>query len=138
MIGLTTAQKDEYFHRVWAMVRQIPAGKVVSYGQLAELLDPPLEIPMDAYRAFGSRWVGGAMRACPAVVPWQRVINAQGRISLPGEGGERQRELLEEEGVIFDERNRVSFKQYGWVTAQGGDPVEGQVGKSQPGLPGME
>jgi methylated-DNA-protein-cysteine methyltransferase-like protein len=133
VINLSAAQRDEYFSRVWALVREVPPGMVVSYGQLAERLDPPLDIPMETYRTFGSRLVGQAMRGCPADVPWQRVINAQGRISLPGEGGRRQRELLEDEGVVFDERERVSFKIFGWVNAE-----SSQSGKAQPGLPGMK
>lgn len=132
-MGLANYQKDEYFQRVWKLVRQVPPGKVVSYGQLAELLEPPLEVAQETYRAFGSRWVGQAMRGCPHDVPWQRVINSQGRISLPGESGERQRRLLEEEGVEFSDKGRVDFKRFGWVVARGGDPA----GDSQPGLPGL-
>jgi methylated-DNA-protein-cysteine methyltransferase-like protein len=65
------------------------------------------------YEAFGPRWVGGAMAACPPDVPWQRVINAQGKISLR-RGAEQQRELLEAEGVTFDARERIDLKFYGW------------------------
>ncbi|OGO66664.1 MAG: hypothetical protein A2030_08760 [Chloroflexi bacterium RBG_19FT_COMBO_50_10] len=55
------------------------------------------------------------MAACPQDVPWQRVINSQGKVSLrPGGGGSNQRELLEAEGVIFDERDRVDLKIYAW------------------------
>jgi methylated-DNA-protein-cysteine methyltransferase-like protein len=67
------------------------------------------------YRAFGARWVGGAMAACPEGVPWQRVINAQGKISLRGGSETRQRELLESEGVIFDSRDRVDLQRFGWT-----------------------
>jgi methylated-DNA-protein-cysteine methyltransferase-like protein len=66
-----------------------------------------------AYRAFGPRWVGGAMAACPEDVPWQRVINARGQISVR-RGAEDQRALLEEEGVRFDERQQVDLDQYRW------------------------
>jgi methylated-DNA-protein-cysteine methyltransferase-like protein len=72
---------------------------------------------MDAksYQAFGARWVGGAMAACPQDVPWQRVINSQGKVSLRlGGGGSQQRHLLESEGVEFDERDRVDLKKYAW------------------------
>ena len=59
--------------------------------------------------------VGGAMAASPADVPWQRVINSQGKISLrQGGGGETQRELLEVEGVVFDNKDRVDLKVYLW------------------------
>jgi methylated-DNA-protein-cysteine methyltransferase-like protein len=55
------------------------------------------------------------MAACPQDVPWQRVINSQGKVSLrPGGGGVHQREFLEAEGVIFDQRGRVDLKLYAW------------------------
>ena len=56
------------------------------------------------------------MAACPEGVPWQRVINSQGKISLRrGTGPQIQRELLEAEGIEFDERERVDLKRYGWA-----------------------
>jgi methylated-DNA-protein-cysteine methyltransferase-like protein len=68
-----------------------------------------------SYLAFAPRWVGGAMANCPQDVPWQRVINSQGKVSLrPGSGGMHQRELLEAEGVVFDEHNRVDLKIFAW------------------------
>ena len=54
------------------------------------------------------------MAACPDGVPWQRVINAQGKISLRGGSETRQRELLEAEGVVFDSQDRVDLKRFGW------------------------
>ena len=60
--------------------------------------------------------VGGAMAACPADVPWQRVINSQGKVSLrQGGGGEAQREILENEGVPFNDKDRIDLKVYLWV-----------------------
>jgi len=107
--------REEFYHKVWALVRQIPPGKVCTYGQVAALLDPPLGMDPKSYQAFGARWVGGAMSACPQDVPWQRVINSQGKVSLrPGGGGARQRELLEAEGVIFNEHDRVELKVFAW------------------------
>ncbi|MBN2147454.1 MAG: MGMT family protein [Anaerolineales bacterium] len=99
---------------VWAAVRQIPEGKVATYGQIAALVPPPPAIDPGDYRAWGARWVGGAMARCPEDVPWQRVVNAQGKISLPGQGGQVQQELLEAEGVEFDARGRINLKRYGW------------------------
>jgi methylated-DNA-protein-cysteine methyltransferase-like protein len=64
-----------------------------------------------SYKAFGARWVGGAMAACPQDVPWQRIINSKGKVSLHGV---QQRELLESEGVVFDEHDRVDLKKYTW------------------------
>lgn len=98
---------------VWDLVRQIPRGRVATYGQIARMLPPPAGVDFEAYRAFAPRWVGGAMANCPDDVPWQRVINSKGEIS-PRPGAPRQRALLEEEGVIFDEKERVDFKKFGW------------------------
>ncbi len=104
-----------YNATVWEIVRQIPPGKVSTYGQIAGLIPPPGGMNLRDYDAFGARWVGGAMAACPPDVPWQRVINSQGKISLrPGGGHEVQRKLLEEEGIVFDERERVDLKKYRW------------------------
>lgn len=101
---------------VWQVVRQIPAGRVSTYGHVARLIPLPPEMSEGDYRAWGARWVGGAMAACPEDVPWWRVINSQGKISLrSGTGKQRQRELLEEEGVVFDERERVNLKKYLWT-----------------------
>jgi len=102
-----------YYEQVWNIVRQIPFGKVAAYGQIAKMLPPPAGVEIEAYAAFAPRWVGGAMAACPADVPWQRVINSQGKIS-EREGAERQRQLLESEGIIFDAKDRVDLKKYGW------------------------
>ncbi len=108
-------KREEFNQQVWALVRQIPPGKVSTYGKIAALLAPPAGMDIKAYLAFGARWVGGAMAACPQDVPWQRVINSQGKVSLrpDGEGG-HQRELLEAEGVMFDEHDRVDLKIYAW------------------------
>ncbi len=55
------------------------------------------------------------MAACPEDVPWWRVINSQGKVSLrQGQGGSHQRTLLESEGVIFNEREQINMKEYSW------------------------
>jgi methylated-DNA-protein-cysteine methyltransferase-like protein len=97
---------------VWEIVRQIPPGRVSTYGQIAAMIPPPEGMTLRSYVAFGPRWVGGAMAACPEGVPWQRVINAQGKISI--RSAEEQRRLLEAEGIVFDEKNRVNLKRFGW------------------------
>lgn len=99
---------------VWDLVRRIPRGRVATYGQIALMLPPPPGVDVEAYRAFGSRWVGGAMANCPDDVPWQRVINSKGEIS-PRPGADRQRGLLEGEGVVFNEKDRVDLKKFGWT-----------------------
>jgi methylated-DNA-protein-cysteine methyltransferase-like protein len=99
--------------RVWSVVRQIPAGRVATYGQIARQIPPPEGVDLQSYQSFGPRWVGSAMARCPGDVPWQRVINAKGEIS-PRPGAEQQRRLLEAEGVEFDERGRVNLARFGW------------------------
>jgi len=101
-----------YYEQVWNLVRQIPPGKVATYGQIALMIPPPVGVDFDGYKAFSPRWVGGAMAACPDDVPWQRVINSQGKISARP-GAERQRTLLEEEGVLFV-KDKIDLKKYGW------------------------
>lgn len=107
------------YPRIYAIVRQIPRGRVATYGQIAALVGPPCH----------ARLVGWAMAALPAGtdVPWQRVINAQGKISLRqySRGHELQRKRLEAEGVQFDEDGRVDLARYGWA---------GPEGPEQPGL----
>ena len=101
--------------RVWELVCQVPPGHVVTYGQIASQIAAPAGMAVKDYRAFGARWVGGAMAHCPPGVPWQRVINAQGKVSIrPGSGGQQQRQLLEAEGVVFDERDRVDLARFGY------------------------
>jgi methylated-DNA-protein-cysteine methyltransferase-like protein len=99
---------DSFFQDVYRIVSMIPLGKVATYGQIAAYLGNP--------RA--ARTVGWALRALPEGldVPWHRVINAQGRISLSRRrgGAQQQRAMLEEEGVIFDQEGRIDLKRYRW------------------------
>jgi len=105
--------QQAFYEQVWNLVRRIPAGKVASYGQIAKMIPPPVGVEIEAYAAFAPRWVGGAMANCPDDVPWQRVINSQGKIS-ERLGSERQRPLLEAEGVVFDAKGKVDLKKFGW------------------------
>jgi len=93
---------------VYAVVQRIPPGKVATYGQIARLLGRP--------RA--AREVGWALRSLSddLDVPWQRVINAQGRVSFPpgSEGAVQQQALLEAEGIVFGPDGRIDLKIYGW------------------------
>ncbi len=95
------------------MVRRIPRGRVASYGQVAAL----------AGLAGHARQVGYALHALPEdnEVPWHRVVNAAGRISLRREssGGALQRALLETEGIVFH-AGRIDLQRYGWAPRQRG------------------
>lgn len=88
--------RERFFERVYALVRRIPRGRVVTYGQVAALLGV----------SRGARAVGWALRALPERraehVPWHRVVGAGGRISpRGGPGPEIQRRRLRAEGVVF-------------------------------------
>lgn len=104
--------QQHYFEQVWTLVRQVPLGKVATYGQIAQMLPPPNGIELEEYKALGSRWVGDAMAACPKDVPWQRIINAQGKIS-DRPGAQQQRQRLEEEKIVFV-NDKVDLKIYQW------------------------
>ena len=114
MPGFSSPPNPQAFNQqVWEIARQIPFGRVASYGQIAKMIPPPIGVEIEAYAAFAPRWVGGAMAACPDDVPWQRVINSQGKISERA-GAEKQRQLLEAEGILFDAKDRIDLKKYGW------------------------
>jgi methylated-DNA-protein-cysteine methyltransferase-like protein len=104
--------QQAFYELVWSLIRQVPRGKVVTYGQIAQMLPPPAEMDLDTYQALSPRWVGSAMAACPEDVLWQRVINAQGKIS-DRPGAQRQRKLLEQEGIVFV-KDKVNLKVYQW------------------------
>lgn len=94
------------FEQVYELVRQVPGGRVVTYGQVARALGRPRI----------ARQVGWAMRACPNDVPWHRVVNGEGRLSTRAEIGglNPQRMLLEDEGVHFELDGRIDLAVYGW------------------------
>ncbi len=99
------------YERIYAIVRQVPPGRVVTYGQLANIVG-----------GCSARLVGYAMAALRSGdhpdVPWQRVINRTGKISIHDPIGKyQQRLLLEEEGVVFDKNDQIDFKEFGWVGA---------------------
>lgn len=117
------------FHaRVYAVVRRVPAGSVTTYGAVAAALGSPRV----------ARHVGFAMAALSGsrheAVPWHRVLSAQGRISVRGADGpsELQRELLEEEGVVFDHRDRVDLRRFGHdFSASAVEPGRRRTSRSQ-------
>ena len=94
--------------RVWAVVRSVPPGKVVTYGQVAAMVGAP----------FAARAVGEVMSGTPdsANVPCQRVVNRDGRLAPTyGWGGpEQQKRELEEEGVYVHLDFTVDLKEYQW------------------------
>jgi methylated-DNA-protein-cysteine methyltransferase-like protein len=99
--------------RVYGLCRLIPAGRVTTYGWIAAAIDPPRDMEPLAFDRIKARWVGYALARCPADVPWHRVINYQGGLSLRP-GHEHQRALLEDEGIRFNFSGRVDLEYYGW------------------------
>ena len=91
---------------IYEVVKKIPAGVVATYGQVAAIV------------GCGPRLVGYALASLPAGmdVPWQRVINSQGRISIRSNGAAdpRQRHALIREGIVFSLNGTVDLKRFGW------------------------
>lgn len=98
---------QSFFHQTAALIKKIPRGKVATYGQIAALAGNP--------RA--ARQVAWVLHSASDKenLPWQRVINGQGGISLPRYGGyELQRALLVQEGVKFDAADRIDLARFQW------------------------
>lgn len=99
-----------FYELVYEFVRRVPEGRVVTYGQVALELGAPA----------AARAAGYALHylsiAPPTDVPWWRVVNARGEISLKGRGSgaDEQRQRLEDEGVRFDEDGRIDLSRYRW------------------------
>ena len=98
---------DEFEQQLYTWLAQVPAGQVVTYGQLANLIGRP----------NGARWVGYRLGRLPAgsKLPWHRVLNARGCSSLPLDkgGSNRQLRLLQREGVLVVD-GRVSLRRFQW------------------------
>jgi methylated-DNA-protein-cysteine methyltransferase related protein len=104
------AKYEQAFEKIYRIVLKIPRGRVMTYGQIARLLDD----------RYSPRLVGWAMHATPQDgrdIPWHRVINAQGGISTGRiiiQEPQLQRYLLEAEGVVFDARGHCDLSLYQW------------------------
>ena len=105
----TLKDRESTFERIYAIVRQVPPGKVATYGQIAALLGPGMP----------PRIVGFALHGLPdnSNVPWYRVVNSKGKISLPSERGaydSLQQQLLEKEEIEFDSNGKIDLSLYLW------------------------
>ena len=106
-----SAMSNPLYQRIYEVVRHIPQGRVATYGQVALVVGPQVT----------AQQVGEAMAALrddhPAPpVPWQRVINAQGKVST----GRHQQQLLAQEGIVFNAKGSTDLRRFGW---QGPDPA---------------
>jgi len=121
-----TQESTGYRERVFEIVRRIPSGRVMTYGQIAEILG----------EGYTPRTVGFVMHSADEeTTPWQRVINSQGacstgRLTLPHD---RQQRMLEAEGVEFDARGRCNLGRYRW-TPEELEQKESEAADDQPSL----
>lgn len=107
-----TTRPPSFYEQVYAVVRRVPRGRVTSYGRIAQMLGRP-----NAARAVGYALNALAQKEDSAPpVPWQRVINSQGRISTPNMdgGADMQARLLRAEGVVVSDDLRVDLEVYLW------------------------
>jgi methylated-DNA-protein-cysteine methyltransferase related protein len=118
-------ETEGYRERVYELVRRIPQGHVMTYGQIAEILG----------EGYTPRTVGFVMHSADEeTTPWHRVINAQGgcstgRIVLPPD---KQQRMLESEGIKFDARARCDLNRYRWTPEESKEAHEQD--QSQPSL----
>lgn len=107
-LGTKEIKMTPFTKKVLSLIKQIPRGRVATYGQIAALAGKP----------HGARGVGWILNSCTKShgLPWQRVINSKGKISFPKSTREYrdQRALLLKEKVRFDEDGSVSLDKYGW------------------------
>lgn len=107
-------KKISFYEKIYSIVRQIPSGQVTTYGQIAAIVDK-----------CTARMVGYAMANLPfdTDVPWHRVINCKGEISIRANGrpSEEQLLLLKAEGVAFNKQGCVDFEKVRWSGEGFGD-----------------
>ena len=115
-----------YRERVYQLVRRIPVGRVMTYGQLADILG----------EGYTARTVGFVMHSADENDPWHRVINSQGacstgRVLLPSN---KQQRMLEAEGIVFDARGRCDLSRYRWTPEEFEQEKADDEPTRQPGL----
>jgi methylated-DNA-protein-cysteine methyltransferase-like protein len=119
---------DTLYAYIYEVVNRIPRGKVATYGQIAGLVGVPGH----------ARQVGYALHALPggSEVPWHRVINRKGQVSLRAHPSAEalQRALLESEGILFDEQEVIALEKYQWqITRPSGSTGPRRVRNTTPG-----
>ncbi|MDX6694235.1 MAG: methylated-DNA-protein-cysteine methyltransferase related protein [Blastocatellia bacterium] len=125
--GRAEQASASYRERVYEIVRRIPAGRVMTYGQIAEMLG----------EGYTARTVGYVMHAADEeTTPWQRVINSQGacstgRVILPPD---KQQRMLEAEGIEFNAKGRCDLGRYRWPPEDAGQSENGLPEEEQPSL----
>jgi methylated-DNA-protein-cysteine methyltransferase-like protein len=106
-MGKKAQDTDSFSQRAKRIIKNVPRGKVATYGQIAALAGNPL----------GARQIVRILHSSSKKdrLPWQRIVNRKGQIALkPGFGYEEQKQLLEKEGVSFSINGAIDLKRYGW------------------------
>ncbi|MBI2620244.1 MAG: MGMT family protein [Ignavibacteriales bacterium] len=116
LLFTTPPLRQVFNEQVWEIVARVPKGKVVTYGQIAAMIPRPRGVGVKHFRAARARWVGGAMASCPSNLPWHRVINVQGKISVRSNNKHHllQRQRLEDEGILFGAGGRIDLHVNRW------------------------
>ena len=101
---------DQFFAHIFYVIARIPEGSITTYGEVARMAGFP------GY----ARHVGKALSRLPegSKLPWHRVINSQGRISLQGDDLLRQKEKLVAEGIAVSPQGKINLRQYRWHPEQ--------------------
>jgi methylated-DNA-protein-cysteine methyltransferase-like protein len=104
--GVRMEHDNSFAVRVWQIVAAIPEGYVTTYGEVAQLAGSP--------RA--ARQVGGVLKRLPegSTLPWHRVVNRHGTISLTGPDLQRQRQALLAEGIQVSGKGLIDMQRYRW------------------------
>jgi methylated-DNA-protein-cysteine methyltransferase-like protein len=125
-MSVVLPDRPGFYALVWEIVKQIPAGRVTTFSQVASMIPPPEGVKAEDYAKLGARWVGDALNRVSLVdeptIPWHRVINVRGTSSLPenSEGAALQRGRLRADGVMPADSEAVDLALYGW---EGPDPA---------------
>jgi methylated-DNA-protein-cysteine methyltransferase related protein len=103
---MAARQPSPRHRKIVAVIVMVPKGKVASYGQIAKLAGFPGQARQVVWTLHSS--------SKRNKLPWHRIINSQGKIGLADEYRNRQRLLLEKEGVEFDQYGKIDLKAFGW------------------------
>lgn len=109
--------QPNFYIQVYKVVQRIPQGKVTSYGRIAHMLGSPNAARAVGYALSALKRPDSADAYTSATVPWQRVVNSQGRISIHHrqETAQKQARMLREEGVEVDENLRINLDKFLWA-----------------------
>lgn len=107
--------RGPFTRQVHEILRSVPPGHLVTYGQIAEQIPTPSGMDRLAFSRIRARWVGYVLADCPDDLPWHRVVNRRGQVSSRrGHGPHVQPVLLKSEGVLPKPDGTFDLGTYGW------------------------